>query len=219
MNKNKNKQLRQLGRFIVIDGLDAVGKTTLTRKLAQTLGAEELKCPPQIVAPSLLNGDLRKHFDKQPPTQRRAYYRFANLIAGEQARIAVASGKDVVIDRYWTSTVAFSALDPSSITSDNIDSEYPPEMLKPDIVILLTVDETRRTERLRGRGEPVTEEEYKLAHEEAGRKALLQAYRQFKPVEVDTSKLDPQGVLNAVLEILATIIPLDDDTSDLNEDQ
>lgn len=45
-----------------------------------------------------------------------------------------------------------------------VDGEYPPELLTPDVVILLTVDEPQRAERLRRRGDPVTEEEQKLAH-------------------------------------------------------
>ena len=36
-----------------------------------------------------------------------------------------------------------------------------------------------------------------------GRAAVLQAYRRFEPVEVDTSTLDAPGVLDAVLVVLA----------------
>ena len=193
-------------QFIVIDGLDATGKTTLARELARELGAEALKCPPQLIAPALGDGDLRTHFDTLPPPERRAYYRAANLIASEQAKLALAAGKHVVMDRYWTSTAAFSALDDSPEgappASPMLATEYPPELRAPDILILLTVHESQRAERLRGRGEPVTEEEQKLAHEAAGREAVLQAFRRFAPIEVDTSNLDPPGVLSAVLELL-----------------
>lgn len=88
------------GRFIVVDGLDATGKTTLALELARSLSAEALKCPPQLVAPALGDEDLRMHFDKQPPPERRAYYPAANLIASEQAKLVLASGKHVVMDRY-----------------------------------------------------------------------------------------------------------------------
>jgi hypothetical protein len=52
---------------------------------------------------------------------------------------------------------------------------------------------------MRGRGEPVTAEEGNLAVDVARREAVLQTYRTFKPIEIDTSHLDPDGVLDAVL--------------------
>lgn len=188
-------------RFIVIEGLDATGKSTLVTKLAKHLDATLLACPPQIEALGLSAEDIRLYFDSRPPAQRRAYYRAANLIASEQAEMALQTGH-VVMDRYWTSTVAFAALDDTS----NIDQEwqgcYPPELRVPDVVILLTVDEENRTKRMRGRGEPATSEEQNLAVDIARRKAVLQMYRMFNPIEIDTSHLDPDAVLETVLAAL-----------------
>ena len=185
------------GKFIVIEGLDATGKSTLVDRLAKHLNATLLQCPPKLEAPEL-STDLRAHFDERPSTQRRAYYRAANLIASEQAEVALQN-HHVVMDRYWTSTVAFAALDDDSDLDQEWQERYPPELRKPDIVILLTVDEENRTKRMRGRGEPVTAEEGNLAVDVARREAVLQTYRTFKPIEIDTSHLDPDGVLDAVL--------------------
>ena len=52
------------------------------------------------------------------------------------------------------------------------------------------------------RGEPVRNEERNLAEKVARREAVLQAYRMFDPIEIDTSHLDPDAVLVAVLEVL-----------------
>ena len=184
-------------KFIVIEGLDATGKSTLACRLAKHLNATLLKCPPRLEAPEL-STDLRSHFDNRSSVQRRAYYRAANLIASEQAVMALQT-HHVIMDRYWPSTVAFAALDDDS----NLDQEwqgcYPPELREPDIIILLTVDEENRTKRMRGRGEPVTAEEGNLAADVARREAVLQTYRTFKPIEIDTSHLDLDGVLEAVL--------------------
>lgn len=185
------------GKFIVIEGLDATGKTTLAPRLASHLNATLLKCPPQIEVPEL-STDLRAHFDKRPSVQRRAYYRATNLIASEQAVMALQT-HHVVMDRYWTSTVAFAALDDDSTLDQEWQGRYPPELREPDIVILLTVDEENRTKRMRGRGEPVTAEEGKLAADVARREVVLQTYRTFKPIEIDTSYLDPDAVFEAVL--------------------
>ena len=187
-------------RFIVIEGLDATGKSTLVPKLAKQLNATQLSCPPRLEAPGFSEKDLRLHFDRRPPAQRRAYYRAANLIASEQAEVALQTGH-VVMDRYWTSTVAFAALDDASKIDQEWQGCYPPELCVPDAVILLTVDEESRTRRMSGRGEPATDEERNLA-DIARREAVLRTYRMFDPPEIDTSHLDPDAVLEAVLATL-----------------
>ena len=47
------------GKFIVIEGLDATGKSTLVDKLAKPLNATRLQCPLRLEAPDFIDGDLR----------------------------------------------------------------------------------------------------------------------------------------------------------------
>lgn len=189
------------GKFIVIEGLDATGKSTLVDALAKSVDATLLKCPPRLEASELTDGDLRSYFDDRPDAQRRAYYRAANLIASEQAEVALQTGH-VVMDRYWTSTVAFAALDGDSGLDREWQGEYPPELRKPDIVILLTVDEENRAKRMQDRGVPTTDEEQNLAADVARREEVLRIYRTFDPIEIDTSSLAPDAVLKTVLTTL-----------------
>ena len=189
------------GKFIVIEGLDATGKSTLVEKLAERLNATLLQCPPRLEAPDLSDTDLRAYFDDRPPVQRRAYYRAANLIASEQAEMALQNDH-VVMDRYWTSTVAFAALDDDSDLDQEWQGRYPPELRKPDAVILLTVDEENRTKRMSGRGEPITDEEQNLAEDVVHREDVLRVYRRFDPIEIDTSDLAPDAVLEVVFAAL-----------------
>ena len=186
-------------QFIVIEGLDATGKSTLALRLADRLGATLLQCPPKLEAPNL-SPNLRGHFDNRPPNQRRAFYRAANLIASEMAEVTLKIGH-VVIDRYWPSTVAFAALDSNSDLIQEWQGRYPPELREPDAVILLTVNEENRRKRMQGRGEPVTVEEQYL-EDIARRDAVLQEYRQFQPIEIDTSDRAPDTVLDMVITAL-----------------
>ncbi|MFO0750344.1 MAG: AAA family ATPase [Myxococcota bacterium] len=144
--------------IIVVEGLDAVGKTTLSRQLAAALGAERIACPPPLVHEGGALADLRAHFDGRPESIRRAYYRFGNLVASEQARI-VRAVRPVVLDRYWPSTVAFAVgADPSHELAAWV-GRYPDDLLIPDALVLLEVDEATRAQRMTGRGEEATREE------------------------------------------------------------
>ena len=192
------------GKFIVIEGLDATGKTTIVPMLSASIDAMALNCPPKLLDNKIIDhtSDLRKHFDKQPSIVRRAYYRAANLIASEQAKKTIDTGKHVVMDRYWTSTIAFSVLDKEGPITNIEYGTYPPEMLKPDIMIFLTVDEKHRSERLRGRGEVFTEEETLIEKEIEKRENVLNIYRKYERVEVDTSMLTPKEVRDKIILIL-----------------
>ena len=68
----------------------------------------------------------------------------------------------MIMDRYWTSTAAFAAMD-DGFEHDIEIGQYPDEIRRPDLLILLTVDEENRLLRLQGRGEAETQEESELA--------------------------------------------------------
>ena len=189
------------GKFVVVEGLDATGKSKLAPRLADRLEAVHLKCPPRLEAPGQPVMDLRSHFDRRPHLQRRAYYRAANLVASEQVLCALGSSH-VVMDRYWPSTFAYSALDRGFDARNDCMPRYPPELHEPDALILLTVTEEVRAQRIANRRESLGREEQALEVDAAGREAVLQRYREFSPIEIDTSHKNPAAVLQAALDVL-----------------
>ena len=189
-----------VNKFIVIEGLDATGKSTLVEKLSVLLNATQLSCPPDIIVPSINEGPARNHFDSLSPLQRRAYYRFSNLVASEQAVKAISDGY-VIMDRYWTSTAAFAAMDDGFEHEIEI-GQYPDEIRRPDLLILLTVDEENRLLRLQGRGEAETKEESELAASKIKRQKVLESYMKFNPVVIDTSNKNPDEVCQEALELI-----------------
>ena len=178
--------------FIVIEGLDGVGKSTQVEVLAEAICATVVQCPPFINDPLKSGHDLRERMDKASHARRREYYRMSNFMASEQIRLQLRHGP-VVVDRYWTSTAAFSAMDESPPRWESIGT-YPEGILEPDIVFLLTVDEENRALRINGRGLAMTSEEKRLEREEGQRSKILELYRMFDPIEIDTSDLSPEEV-------------------------
>lgn len=174
---------------IVVEGLDATGKTTLTESLRDTLGAALLRSPPQCLSP------LRARFDQEPPLIRRAFYALGNYITAEQVG-QEASKTPVIVDRFWHSTAAYAIATAVSGPVCNLPAEgsevyrWPSDLLQPSLVVLLTLDPEERKRRLRDRGQGKTEEEQELDHNQLFRLKVEEAYRRINGpacVTVDAS--------------------------------
>ncbi|KAJ8288630.1 hypothetical protein COCON_G00012890 [Conger conger] len=202
---DQNLTLKQAGQFptIVIEGLDATGKTTLTHSLTAELGAALLRSPPQCLSP------WRPRFDSEPPLLRRAFYALGNYITASQ--IATASqNTPVVVDRYWHSTAAYAIATAVTGKVDNLPGpgsevyRWPSDLLRPDLVLLLTVSPEERMRRLSGRGLEKTQEEAELEANHLFRNKVEQAYKRVEDpacVVVDASP-PPDQVLQEVLRLI-----------------
>ncbi|XP_047466157.1 UMP-CMP kinase 2, mitochondrial [Mugil cephalus] len=188
---------------IVIEGLDATGKTTLTESLRDTLGATLLRSPPQCLSP------WRARFDQEPPLIRRAFYALGNYITAEQ--IGQEGMKaPVIVDRFWHSTAAYAIATAVSGQVANLPGEgsevyrWPSDLLQPSLVVLLTLDPEERKRRLRDRGQGETNEEQELDHNQLFRLRVEEAYRRISGpacVTVDASPSADQ-VLQQVLLLI-----------------
>ncbi|XP_029973985.1 UMP-CMP kinase 2, mitochondrial-like [Salarias fasciatus] len=161
---------------LVVEGLDATGKTTLTESLRDALGAVLLRSPPQSLAP------WRALFDREPPLLRRAFYAVGNYVTAEQAG-QQAMKTPVVVDRFWHSTAAYAIATavsgpPSGLPDPGSEVyRWPADLLRPSLVVLLTLDPEERRRRLRDRGQGKTEEERQLDHNQLFRLRVEEAYR------------------------------------------
>ena len=121
----------------------------------------------------------------------------SNFLASEKIRSLLHHGP-VVVDRYWTSTASFAVMDDHPPAWEDIGN-YPEGILAPDIVFLLTVDEENRAKRISGRGLQMTSEEKQLERKEGRRGKVLDFIRMFEPIEIDTSNLTAEEVLEEIL--------------------
>ncbi|KAK2502927.1 hypothetical protein MC885_012749 [Smutsia gigantea] len=195
----------QKGKFpiIAIEGLDATGKTTVTRSVAESLQAVLLKSPPACVS------QWREIFDDEPTIIRRAFYSLGNyIVASEIAKESTTS--PVIIDRYWHSTAAYAIAAEVSGGLQHLPPahhpiyQWPRDLLKPDLVLLLTLSPEERMQRIEGRGLERTKEEAELETNSVFRQKVEVSYRRMENpgccvVDASPSK---EEVLQMVLSLI-----------------
>ncbi|XP_028370626.1 UMP-CMP kinase 2, mitochondrial [Phyllostomus discolor] len=197
----------QKGKFpvIVIEGLDATGKTTVTQAASESLKAVLLRSPPACVS------QWREVFDDEPTIVRRAFYSLGNYIVASE--IAEASARcPVIVDRYWHSTAAYAIATEVSGAVQHLPPaqhsvyQWPRDLLQPDLVLLLTVSPEERLRRIRGRGLEKTREETELEANSIFRQKVEECYRRMDNPgcrEVDASP-PREEVLRTVLSLIRT---------------
>ncbi|XP_078601422.1 UMP-CMP kinase 2, mitochondrial-like [Branchiostoma floridae x Branchiostoma japonicum] len=199
---------------IVLEGLDATGKTTLTERLGKMLSAPVLQSPPLPIR------HLREVFDSQPELIRRAYYTLGNYILAMQVA-EEAQRHPVVIDRFWHSTTAYSIATEVGCGDEcqlpprgHSVYTWPSDLLKPHLALLLMVNETSRGARLAGRGMGKTEEEIRLEKSLLFRKRLVEAYLRME--NPDLKVIDASGskeeVFASTVQVLKDFKILDTET-------
>jgi len=177
--------------------------------LSRILSAKVISTPQFIEDPLVPGNDLRVRMDSSPSAIRREYYRLSNFYASETARHLI-NHSPVILDRYWCSTAAFSAMDDNPPRWEVI-GEWPAGLLIPDIVFLLVVDEENRNNRLSNRGENLTEEEVRIEQDYENRQKIIEFYRCFDPIEIDTSNKTIQEVSKEILSWLRIAEIIDKD--------
>ncbi|KAM6123242.1 UMP-CMP kinase 2, mitochondrial [Pterocles gutturalis] len=190
---------------VVFEGLDATGKTTVTQSVKDALNGVLLRSPPACIS------QWRTVFDDEPAPIKRAFYAAGNYILASE--IAKASTQaPVIIDRYWHSTAAYTiATEINGKVQDLPPAhdevyQWPKDLLKPDLVLLLTVDAEERVRRLQRRGLEKTKEEAELEANSLFRQRVEESYRRMvNPAcrEVDASP-SREEVLKTVLQLIKT---------------
>jgi dTMP kinase len=135
--------------IIVVEGLDGVGKTTLSKALAASLGASWLTTPGAPIR------EVRAAFDAglaDSPVARAVGYGATVLAAGARAQRIAASGRPVVIDRFWLSTRVYAVPE-----ADAALAALEPYVPPPTLTLFAWAPEEVRRARLGGRTEGLSE--------------------------------------------------------------
>nr|CAD7573067.1 unnamed protein product [Timema californicum] len=180
-------------------------KTTLSKKLSSKLNAKKMSTPPSCLL------TLREKFDTHPIALRRAYYALGNYIAAAEIEY-LCHHTPVVVDRFWHSTAAYtiaSEVGESMVLPPEGDPIYnwPIDLLRPDMVVFLSVGEYNRVARHTGRNTTNTPEERTLQDNSTFRN---KSYGPATPQEAASNQrapwFPPVGYKRGVPAIITTVV-------------
>ncbi len=146
-----------MGAFIVVEGIDGSGKSTLCRAVAEelrSLGLDvELTAEPTHEGiGALIRSGAAGRISQRAESLLFIADRYEHT---DGIRRSVDSGKVVICDRYYASTIAYQSakLDGDSADTDWLISLCEPFVQEPDAVILLDLDPHDSMRRVGARGE------------------------------------------------------------------
>ena len=129
--------------FIVMEGGDGTGKTTLTNRLAQLLGGRAYATPPERYRSCREKVDL-----SATPDEHYDFYRKAVIDASGEIKALMEDGDEhVFCDRYWISTVTYHEAMGLSVDHNDFESVH-----RPDLTVMLVVSPDEQIRRMVKRG-------------------------------------------------------------------
>lgn len=188
--------------FVVVEGATGVGKSSVVEHLRGEMRAGAFHFPPEF-----LRFRAAVSLDEAvPPLSRLAYYLAGCLHLSEMARLELAS-RPMVLDRYLPSVAGLvevdGGLDPAQV--DALAGAFVPNLLRPDLCVVLTASHDVAVARLRSRARP--ESELTAPHRrtlasaaffEAWQAAIVRWARALGPVlELDTDRTGLDEVCRA----------------------
>jgi len=194
-------------RFLVIEGCNGVGKSTITEYLCARVGASSFHYPPEFVR-------FRRevHLDEcVAPLPRLIYYLAATLHLSDLVRAQLKQGH-VVCDRYLASPLSLiigeSAIEETE--ARDLIQPFLSYLCMPDLTLLLTAEHAavgaRINKRSRGSGmlTPVARrvlesEEFFYKRQDAARRWAM---RLGPVLELDTTNLSPEEMCNSAWSLL-----------------
>lgn len=195
-------------KFLVIEGCNGVGKSTIVEYLCARTGALSFHYPPEFVS-------FRRHVnldERLAPIPRLVYYLAATLHLSDLVR-AQLTRSDVICDRYLASPLSLmigeSAIEETEAC--RLTDPFESYLCIPDLTLLLTADHAVVIERIRSRSvksgmltpiarRMVESEELFQKREEACRRF---AKRLGPVVELDTTNLSFDEMGESAWSLLA----------------
>lgn len=195
-------------RFVVIEGCNGVGKSTITEYLSARTGASTFHYPPEFVT-------FRRevHLDEDlAPVPRLAYYLAATLHLSDLVRAQLAQSH-VICDRYVASPLSLMVGESAIEETEALHLMQPflSYLRMPELTLLLTAKHAVVSARIHKRSlasglltpvarKVVESEEFFEKRQNASRRFAVN----FGPfVELDTTNLSPEEMCNSAWSLLS----------------
>ncbi len=178
-------------KFIVLEGLSAVGKSTVAPLLAERLGASLV----ETLLPSF--DDARVQVDRSRLVMARLHFwMMCNYAVSDMVRGHMNHGRDVVVESYFYRTIATHA----AMGATHLPAVDWGRAVRPDHTLMLTVDESLRQQRLaeRERGGGLS---YWSRLEESNVEVTQRTYETFGLTMLETTDLDPATVADRLAKL------------------
>lgn len=133
------------GKFIVIEGFDGTGKTTLTRHIAEEFPVMLISAPGGQFAKARDYFDI----DKATAVERFGFYFGENIRVSEYVREQTDKGVHILMERYFLSTFVYH-----DFLYPELSRRYRglfPFLYQPDIVLLVKSDFEKIQKRIQAR--------------------------------------------------------------------
>ena len=162
---------KQSNRFIVLEGIDASGKSTQCRMLSDKLNRKNIRFvslrePGDTKIAELIRGWLSQKSDIHPTTELFLLEAARSSLIHQKIIPALESDKSIILDRFIYSTLAYQGyargIDKSFITEVN---KFATLGLSPQKIFLLDIEPDKSVERLLMKKKDRWESEDALFHE------------------------------------------------------
>jgi thymidylate kinase len=176
-------------QIVAVEGLDGVGKSTVTRALAELTGGVDVTAS----VTRSMGSSRRVVMASESVSARLHYWLSFNYLSGMHALNCTRTNRTAIIDGYFFRTIVCHTVLGASLNWNAVLSEG----VRPVRAVLLTVPEEVRTARLQARSSD-TQGPAWHAELEARSSEVLAGYREFQLMELE-SLTSPNAVAQRIL--------------------
>ncbi len=192
--------------FIVLEGIDGSGKTTLAKSLKEKLEAKGYKTQLTAEPTSGPVGSLLRSEKIGDPKAETLLFVADRSCHTSEIRGLLEKGISVISDRYYASTLAYqsAALEGPSFDYKLLEEMNASVTTEPDATFLLDINPERSAERITSRGEQISKFE-RLEFQRRVRDNYLDIAKKHGFVVLDASRTPEELCEKAMEHINATL--------------